>query len=221
MRRLIAGFVVTIVFVAILLISAGRADYWQAWAYGVISAAMNFCTYVILKRNPQVAAERAKIGEGSKTWDKVLLGLGLLLTLITLVLAGLDCGRFHSGAQLPSGSFVFGAVLTILGAAMFLSAMNENRFFSAAVRIQAERGHSVCSSGLYRIVRHPGYSGMIVGTIGLPLLLASAWSCIPAFLSVLLLIVRTRLEDRTLAEELPGYRGYQQSTPYRLMPGVW
>ena len=35
------------------------------------------------------------------------------------------------------------------------------------------------------------------------------------------LTLRTALEDRTLQEELPGYREYAQQTRYRLVPGVW
>jgi protein-S-isoprenylcysteine O-methyltransferase Ste14 len=38
---------------------------------------------------------------------------------------------------------------------------------------------------------------------------------------VLLSVVRTALEDRTLLEELPGYAEYAQQTRYRLLPGVW
>ncbi len=62
---------------------------------------------------------------------------------------------------------------------------------------------------------------MIIGTAGLPLLLLSAWSAIPAFLSIILLVVRTSLEDRSLAVELEGYRDYASSTRFRLLPGVW
>jgi protein-S-isoprenylcysteine O-methyltransferase Ste14 len=99
--------------------------------------------------------------------------------------------------------------------------MKENRFFSAVVRIQTDRGHTVCSTGPYRLVRHPGYAGMIIGTLGLPLMLTSFWSGLPALLSAVLLVVRTRLEDATLQEELTGYREYQAATRFRLVPGLW
>jgi hypothetical protein len=66
MKRSFAGFAITIVLLAILLISAGRLDYWQAWAYGVISTIMNLCTRLILRNAPDVAKERAKPGEDAK-----------------------------------------------------------------------------------------------------------------------------------------------------------
>ena len=53
------------------------------------------------------------------------------------------------------------------------------------------------------------------------LLLASAWALVPAVLLAILLIVRTRLEDQTLQEELPGYVDYAGQVRYRLFPGIW
>jgi protein-S-isoprenylcysteine O-methyltransferase Ste14 len=38
---------------------------------------------------------------------------------------------------------------------------------------------------------------------------------------VILLVIRTALEDKTLQEELPGYKAYIRQTRYRLIPGVW
>ena len=40
--------------------------------------------------------------------------------------------------------------------------MIANRFFSAVVRIQGERGHRVIDQGPYAFIRHPGYAGMIL-----------------------------------------------------------
>ena len=221
MKQLMISSTTTIVFLVILLVSAGRLSYWQAWEYAAISTVMNLCTRLILRNAPDVAKERAKPGEGAKGWDKALLGLGFLLNLVTLVVAGLDSGRFHWFPQLLWGWSIAGIALTTTGMVIFLLALKENRFFSAVVRIQTDRGHTVCNTGPYNVVRHPGYAGMIVGTIGLPLLLTSAWSGIPALLSSVLLVARTRLEDVALEKELLGYRDYQRTTRYRLMPGAW
>jgi protein-S-isoprenylcysteine O-methyltransferase Ste14 len=79
----------------------------------------------------------------------------------------------------------------------------------------------VVTDGPYRIVRHPGYAGALLGLVLLPLLLDSAWSFIPAALLTVGVIIRTALEDRTLHAELPGYAEYAQKTRYRLIPGVW
>jgi protein-S-isoprenylcysteine O-methyltransferase Ste14 len=104
---------------------------------------------------------------------------------------------------------------------VFLQAMKENQFFSAVVRVQRDRGHAVCDSGPYQIIRHPGNAGMILGAIGFPLLFMSAWSVIPALLFAVLMVARTRLEDSVLEKDLDGYRDYQRTTRYRLAPGIW
>jgi protein-S-isoprenylcysteine O-methyltransferase Ste14 len=63
--------------------------------------------------------------------------------------------------------------------ALFLWAMVSNAFFAEGVRIQEERGHTVCSSGPYRYVRHPGYVSSILGQLASPFLLRSWWALIP------------------------------------------
>ena len=100
-------------------------------------------------------------------------------------------------------------------------ALIENRFFSSVVRIQVERGHAVCDSGPYRIVRHPGYTGNILALLGIVLALSSMWTLIPAAVALIIAVIRTVLEDQTLQDELPGYRDYAQRVRYRLIPGVY
>ena len=54
-----------------------------------------------------------------------------------------------------------------------------------------------------------------------PILLDSRWAFIPAVLLVIILVVRTNLEDKTLQVELDGYTDYAKLVRYRLLPGVW
>lgn len=56
---------------------------------------------------------------------------------------------------------------------------------------------------------------------GTALALGSWWATLPAVGIVLIYILRTALEDRTLHEELEGYAEYAQRVRYRLLPGVW
>jgi protein-S-isoprenylcysteine O-methyltransferase Ste14 len=100
-------------------------------------------------------------------------------------------------------------------------ALVENRFFSSVVRIQTDRGHMVCDSGPYRIVRHPGYAGNILAQPGIMLALGSVWTIIPVIIALIIAVIRTLLEDKTLQEELPGYRDYLRRVRYRLIPGVF
>lgn len=221
MESFLAALLSNLLFLVILLASAGSVNYWPAWVYAAIGVMMNVLTRLILRGDPELVKERAKPGPGAKEWDKKLLGLGLLLTLAMLVTAGLDAGRYHWNPRLTWPWSAAGLLMSLAGMGIFLLALKENRFFSAVVRIQSDRGHTVCASGPYRVVRHPGNAGMIIGALGLPLLFMSAWSAIPAFLSVAIMIARTRMEDSALESELDGYRDYQCATRYRLAPGLW
>jgi protein-S-isoprenylcysteine O-methyltransferase Ste14 len=91
---------------------------------------------------------------------------------------------------------------------MLAWAMISNTFFSQIVRIQTERGHAVVIEGPYRLVRRPGYLGMIGFEPAMSLLLGSWWALIPSSVCVILIILRAALEDRTLQAELTGYVDY-------------
>jgi protein-S-isoprenylcysteine O-methyltransferase Ste14 len=97
----------------------------------------------------------------------------------------------------------------------------ENRFFSTVVRIQVDRGHVVCDSGPYRIVRHPGYAGIMLALPGMVLALSSMWTLIPAAVALIIAVIRTVLEDQALRDELPGYPDYARRVRYRLIPGIY
>lgn len=136
------------------------------------------------------------------------------------IVAGFDAVRFGWTDMSPTWWWL-GLLLHLPGAVLFVWSMGVNPFFEKTVRIQTERGHRVIDSGPYAFVRHPGYLGFIGWGLSVPFLLGSWWALIPAALSVAGIIVRTALEDRTLAEELQGYTAYAERVGYRLLPRVW
>lgn len=62
---------------------------------------------------------------------------------------------------------------------------------------------------------------MLVLVVAIPFLLDSTWAFAPVAFASIALIVRTALEDKTLQDELDGYRDYARQVRYRLFPGVW
>lgn len=208
----------------VLLLTAGRLDWWQAWVYIVIMIGVSLLSrYLIYLKNPSLIAERARFtdSEGAKDWDKTLVVLiGVVFPLVVLIVAGLDKRNGWSSDFTPAPQIAAFA-LFILGAAFATWAMLENPYFSSVVRIQEERGQTVIATGPYHIVRHPSYSGAMLSWLVTPILLGSWWAVLPVVLMMLIYIVRTTLEDRTLHAELPGYADYARRTPYRLIPGVW
>ena len=136
------------------------------------------------------------------------------------LVAGLD-ERFGWAGDLGVAWHVAGAVALAAGLELSSWAMIANAYFSTAVRIQDERGQRVVSSGPYWFVRHPGYVGLILEAIGVPLLLGSWWALIPGVAGAVCMAIRTSFEDRMLRAELPGYQDYAQRVRYRLVPGIW
>ena len=107
--------------------------------------------------------------QGAKPWDKVLAPLmALSLGFPPVIVAGLD-HRHGWSPEFPPWLVALGFVLIALGYAFATWALAENRFFCSVVRIQTDRGHAVCDSGPYRIVRHPGYAGNVLALLGIVL----------------------------------------------------
>jgi len=134
--------------------------------------------------------------------------------------AGLDA-LFHWSAGFSLPVEIAGLALIVFGYVLASYAFVENAYFSGTVRIQEERGHKVVSSGPYGWVRHPGYLGNLIASLGMPLLLDSTWAFIPVVIFGAVFFLRTSLEDRFLQGNLPGYREYAQKVHYRLVPGIW
>jgi protein-S-isoprenylcysteine O-methyltransferase Ste14 len=61
----------------------------------------------------------------------------------------------------------------------------------------------------------------MIASIATPIMLGSWWALIAVGVQVMLLVIRTALEDQMLQEELPGYAEYVMQTRYRLVPGIW
>ena len=137
-----------------------------------------------------------------------------------LAVAGLD-KRFGWSPQLALWISLAAFAVAILGFAFSTWALMENRYFSSVVRIQTDHDHTVCNSGPYQYVRHPGYAGGLIWYLMTPLILGSQWAYIPTIFVAALTVLRTSLEDKTLHAELPGYEEYAGQTRYRLIPGIW
>lgn len=211
----------SLLFFAVIFISAGRIDYPQGLAYVAIGLFMVTLNYTVLQIDADLQRERSKPGSDTKKWDKQILGMSFLATIAMYVVAGLDSGRYHWTMDLHWSLYVIGGFATALGQLLFLVAQKQNKFFSSTVRIQTDRNHTVCNTGLYKIVRHPAYLGSLIQTLGFPLMFGSKWSIIPVSISAILLVTRTLMEDRTLLNELDGYREYAAKTKSKLIPGIW
>jgi protein-S-isoprenylcysteine O-methyltransferase Ste14 len=211
-----------VIFGAILFLAAARLDWLAGWAYlGLNALTQALSAIILIPRQADMLSERSRVREGTKSWDRFFTpAIVIVGTLAVLITAGLD-ERFGWSAPINTGLWISGLVLAFCSQMFVLWAMASNPFFATTVCIQSDRGHEVIYSGPYGFVRHPGYLGSIIFNLTLPLVLDSAWTLIPALLTIALIVMRTGLEDHTLQDELPGYREYAMTVRYRLFPGIW
>jgi protein-S-isoprenylcysteine O-methyltransferase Ste14 len=208
------------VFGIALFLSAGDWTWGDGWLFfGTLFTAALVGMTVVGLRNEDLANAKVEISGETKDWDKLFLKTGMPLMLAVVVVAGLD-ERYGWSMPMPVILQVIGLVI-LLGVSRVLSSwtLSENKFWSGSVWIQD--GHQVCETGPYRLVRHPGYLSAVTQWMSAPLILSSWWALIPAVLFTTSILLRTRLEDRTLQEELAGYKAFAERTRYKLIPGLW
>lgn len=201
---------------AILFGAAGTIRWAAAWVFLIEFHGASLAVGLWLaKHNPQLLEKRLEgvLQKSQPLWDKVVLVIALALFLGWLA----AMGRWHD--SLPLVLHGAGALLILASFLLVQRTFRENAFTAPVVKIQ--EGHSVVSTGPYSVVRHPMYTGALLFVIGAPLSLGSWVGLASAPVFALVLAVRVVLEERTLAEGLPGYTEYAARVRFRLIPYVW
>lgn len=195
--------------------------YWQGILYSILTVLVLLVTFLSIADNLELMNERLKPGKGVESWDKIYWALTTPLFFVTIFFSALDSGRLKLSPDLPIYLYVIASLIYIIGNLIFAWARRTNNYFSSVVRIQKDRGQIVCQDGPYKYIRHPGYFGGLLYTSVTPLLLGSLWALIPTIMTIILMIIRTWLEDKTLEDELEGYKEYTIKVRYRLIPFIW
>lgn len=200
---------------------AGRLDWLMGWVFSALWIVPKLAwIWLILRRDPGLAAERVDDHANTQPWDRTILRIYGVFAFGSILVASLD-QRWGWSGEVPA-ALVIAAVILYLAANLLVGWITHvNTFFSSVARIQTDRGQVVVDQGPYAIVRHPTYSLTVILWLTTPLILESWWGIVPGALAALMMILRTRLEDRMLRAELPGYAEYARRVRYRLLPGVW
>jgi len=146
---------------AILLISAGRLDWIQAWALTLaFGGFLTFYGVRVLRNDPGQMNERSRVGRNTKAWDKVILTAYTVLLLAMLALAGLDAGRF-GWAVAPLALQILGwCGATFAGFVILPDCDGEylslaDRAYPGRPRSTGDRFRSVQPGKASHVVRHP------------------------------------------------------------------
>jgi protein-S-isoprenylcysteine O-methyltransferase Ste14 len=214
-------FFLGVIMLGILLfLPAWTLNYWQAWIFIVVFSTSTNIIGVYLSLNDPVLLERRKnIGPAAeqRMAQKVIISVGIIGFLGLIVFSAFD-HRF-GWSLVPPYISVVGDALVALGLLIDLFVFKENSY--GASNVQTFEEQKIISTGLYGLVRHPMYLGVLVMCIGTPLALGSYWGLAFLALSTVVLIWRILDEEKLLKKELPGYIEYMQKVRYRLVPYLW
>jgi protein-S-isoprenylcysteine O-methyltransferase Ste14 len=207
---------------ALLMVPAGRIEWPQAWAFlAVLGVSGLTVGFGLARTDPDLLRERMTLptSRQQRPWDRAYFLVLVVGCLAWFVAMGVEA-RFTPPAWGLAGQ-TLGAVL--IAACMWVAwlTFRENSFATPDVRIQAERGQHVISTGPYALVRHPLYAGAALWMLGTPLLLGSRWGLLGGVLMIVLVAIRALGEEKVLVEGLPGYEDYRRKVRFRLLPGVW
>lgn len=223
LAKMIASWLAGTILTAVLLFSsAGRLDWILGWLFIAAWSLLKLVFIVYLRRHdPDLLVERVTRHENAKPYDRVIIPIYFVFAFGTIVIAGLDGGRFRWSGELPISIIALSYLIYLFGNGLASWAVNSNPFFSAESRLQFDRQQKVTDRGPYHFVRHPAYLAAILLWPATGAMLESWWAAIPGILTALMMFIRTIYEDRMLQIELPGYKEYASQVRYRLFPGIW
>jgi len=206
---------------AMIFVPAGTLRFWQGWALMALWFGWVLAAVYLFKRDPQLLAVRLEIRE-KRPEQRRIMSLLMPVFCLGFVVAGLD-HRFGWSARLlwpvPLWLTVVSLALTGGSFAWISWAMKVNSFASRTIHVMP--GQTVVTNGPYRLVRHPMYLGAAVWVFCFALALGSLVAFAAFVLLLPLLVWRLLNEEELLRQQLPGYTGYCQHTPFRLIPLIW
>jgi len=217
-NTVILRFIMAIVFLAVIFfIPAGTIFYWEAWVYcAMLLIPMLFSLIYLLNKSPETLMRRMKTKEKEKP-QKLFIRLSWLLFLLAFVIPGLD---FRFGwSEVPVWLVAVSALVILGGYLIFIVVVRENEY--AARTVEVEEDQQVISTGPYRLIRHPLYTGVLLIFIFSALALGSYWALIAFIPLPVIVILRIFNEEKVLSTQLPGYTEYMQKVKYRLIPYIW
>ena len=218
LRRVARWIVASVVFGGVMM--ALQGDWASPFLWGLTFGFSGVFAYASISMlDDDLAQERFR--PPTQGADAVALRWIRLTALTAFLFAPLDSGRLHWSSTVPAPLRMCGIVGFVVGFWFVVFAMKTNRYFSAVIRIQDDRGHRVVDRGPYAMIRHPGYLGMIVVAPMVVLALGSWWALVPALAYSALIARRVIVEDRFLRLHLAGYDAYAARVPHRVIPGVW
>ena len=217
-KKIIIRFSLLPVFLGLLiLIPAGTFNYWQVYIYfAVLVVPMTFVLLYFLQNDPEFLERRTKAKEKEKEQFLIAI-LSTLIFLAGFIITGLD--HRYTWSYVPIYLTISADIVILMGYLIIFIVFKQNSYASRIIEVNENQ--KLISTGLYSIVRHPMYIGVLIMFIPTPIALGSYWGLIPFALLPVSLVLRILNEEKVLSDNLKGYKEYCQKTRYRLIPFIW
>jgi protein-S-isoprenylcysteine O-methyltransferase Ste14 len=214
-KTVLIPIIIMLILSAILFIPAGSLKFFEAWIWlGEFFLMMVYTSIYLFKKNPELLKKRMEFKEKEKM-SKIQSLLNLYI--IGFFVPGIDYRNHWS--NVPTSLVIISNIIVCIGLIIIILVFKKNSYASTTIKI--ENGQCVISTGIYSIVRHPMYLGMLLITLFSPIALGSFWALIPFVFSVPATILRIQNEEKLLFKELLGYREYCLKVKYRVLPFIW
>lgn len=148
---------------------------------------------------------------------KLLYGLITVAYFLSFAIGATKLGRIYYWNTF----FVIGMSLFVLGLMIRIySIMTLRQFFTYSVA--KLENHEIIETGMYKLIRHPGYLGQLIIFLGISTSMSNWISILAMMLPITLAyLYRIRVEERFMLEQLgDNYLNYQNRTK-RLFPLVF
>jgi len=221
LQRALFGLGGVILAMAVLLFAgAGTLRYWQAWVFLTAYLAASIAiTLYLAEHDPALLERRMRGGPFAEkqSSQKIIMSIASVGFIGLMLVPAID-HRF-GWSQMSAPVALAGNFLMLLGWFGIFLVFRENSFTASTIELAADQ--RVISTGPYRWVRHPMYSAALLMLFGIPIALGSWWGVLIVVAIIPIIVWRLLDEERFLANNLAGYREYQGSTRFRLLPGLW
>ena len=182
----------------------------------------NIVTLLWLISEILLNVSRRAVPDQNKNTDERTLCL-IWIVLMFAVAGGILLARFtHAPIFSDTNSaHTIGAVVIIFGMLVRFSAILQlGKFFTVDVTIR--HGHEIVQKGLYRVMRHPSYTGALLSFAGFGLVQDNWFSLAVIFIPVLFaMLKRIAVEERALLQHFgEAYEAYRKKT-WRLIPFIY
>ena len=224
-KLILAISVKLLIFSSILFIPIQHIHWPKAWfflaAFSILLILSSIYLFIYHPKSLEARFILFNATNQSKKQKATILAL-LYAMFKALLIIPVDVFYLKLGVNLPNWLHFLGFFLFLIGYFVILVSIIQNKFSIPEIAIQKERLHQLRNKGLYNIIRHPLYSGLVLFFVGLSLFLDSYVAAFSGILFLIMgLIPRILLEEHLLKKELSGYQDYCKQVKYRLIPYLW